>query len=341
MAYSSEYVTLAEPSVILDRLFTPNPAFGKFDAMVDVDLMSIYDMIDLNDPNILETLESNPEIMAILDGVIDRFEEVPEVQPAMPPCPQPQQLYRRIETNVSVQDLGSGDGKKASLCQAKVKMCDISPGSKFVKCADVNEMRFESEGVLYTSFNALTQFATATVVELEESEGLHVLPDMEYIKTEMGSRIVKQDVYETVHKGITYIDRDHGIVGDEITTGYVGYNTYVKRKFNYEFSGNFTKVQPFDVQIEDTAHQLPGVATPKYDGLAMRFKTYPSKVVVLSDRKGAGLVFNTCGEPKFDLCWKDYPRKEYPRYSCLYGCCFITGVFLSTAYAVCGSFVGE
>lgn len=293
------------PSVMSERLFTPNPMYLKFDALVDCDVRHIYDMIDLENCDV-DDLLANPEINAMLDGIIDRFEDTPLVKPTMPPCPQAQQLYARIPVDQRVTDLGSGDGKKASKCQAKITMLDKEPGSVFVKYADINDMDFVDQDVVYTSFNVLSQLEEATVKRLEDSEGLHVAVDLKHVIVEMGSEQIAENVYRTMHNGVEYIDTDHKLEGDEIATGYIGYNTYEDQKYVATCARKKTQTAEFAVPVEDTTQQMPGDSTPKYDGIAMRFRGSKKGFACLSKRNGDGLVYDWTG-PDIDLLLEKLP----------------------------------
>lgn len=290
------------PSVIGENLFVPNPIFNKVSGLHKHDLMALYDAIDVNSDDVDYLLDQYGDL---LDSIIDDFEREPEVPPTMPPAPQAQNIYSRTSSEVVVHDLGSGDGKKASKCQSRIKMFDKDPKAAHVIERDVDEMDFVS-GVIYTSYNALTQLRPETVEQLMDKEGLHLIPDMNYLRTSMASEEVNGKLVTRGEKNV-YEDYDHGLEGDEVCTGYVIINAYEKKEINIKFGDTptFYKGKTFNVPIKEASQQLPVSSTPKYDGVAVRLRSDGKRCSIsLRNGRTARTAFRG---PVFDLLLEKLP----------------------------------
>lgn len=273
-------------SVVQETLFIPNPYYEKFDALVDKTdvLESLYDMIDLDDPNVLENMLDNEDVDAMLDDLIDAFDNTALTKPTMAPPPQAQKLYLRIEESQTVLDIGSGDGKKASKCQAKITMTDVKPGAKNVVQVPLEEIVLKDD-VIYTSYNALTQIEHHG--DLLEFEGMHLFPDLEYLRAEMGSVCI-DDTLRTQSDDKEFLDYDHGLGGDEIATGYKILNSYKHQTFDFVPGDVCVQEKEFAVDVKDTNVKMDAPSTPKYDGVAMRLTARGGKIV-LTTRNGIGV----------------------------------------------------
>lgn len=143
---------------------------------------------------------------------------------------------------------------------------------------------------MVTSYNALTQIRD--VSNVLENDGLHIFPDVEYLKQNVGSEYVEyqgERRLKTESKGKTYYDFDRYLPSDELIEGYRSISCFRKRPVtSLTMTGKGFKSNSFLPPIEDTDVQMPGLSTPKLDGVCMKL-IIDDNLDALIMRNGVGL----------------------------------------------------
>lgn len=215
-----------------------------------------------------------------------------------PKPPPRKELYGRIADGETVTDIGSGDCEKILTQQGRLKITAIDPGVSNLRMGVSFARQVEVEDLTerVTSFNALVQMPEPVIARALEVDGLHVIPDHDFLK-----------IYGAAE------DTEDGGVAVTVRTQ-DGPLVYVDRRINhphYKVSPGYRLLASFQQQQWDLKVQIPksgvnvepyvprsligpgngvlfgwGDASWKWDGVFYELETYEDNVV-LTGRDGS------------------------------------------------------
>lgn len=262
--------------------FSPNPFYGKVEALLDhtleLDGMLQY-LEDMEDEN--GELDEDAAAEALLaqfggeiDGLMDTWESTEETRPVHPITPAPSDLYTRV-VDVPILDIGSGDCNKLSKCQSPYKrpsdlnIVENTHGMLVRKLdatlSDDIMSGLPEEGIV-TSFNVYTQLADTAAIQ--EFDGLHIFPDMEYAEKHLACTLDGEKLITKGKHGAHFEDYKSNVAGDVHSAGFLCANFYAERKVTFEYDKP-KKFAPYVAQMNDVDYMLKVDKTRKYDGVNM------------------------------------------------------------------------
>lgn len=178
------------------------------------------------------------------------FDSAPKSKTTIGPNPRSASLYGRVGDGASILDVGSGNCMKLRQTTGRVTIVASDPNldTELAKTMTVKTEKLTAAEVLprydsvVTSFNALPQLSKAEISMIEERDGLHIIPDHQYLLdhglakpilvTEQDHLVQKIEV-ETPVK--TFVDQPLKMEGFSVKEGFKLVATYEHRPINVNF----------------------------------------------------------------------------------------------------------
>lgn len=246
------------------------------------------------------------ELMSLLKAEKEQFikescaianHQDPPRQVAPRPPPR-KELYGRIADGETIVDLGSGDCEKILPQQGRLKITAIDPGVANLRMGVSYAREVEVEDITerVTSFNALVQMPAPVIAKTLEADGLHLIPDHDFLKIYGAAQDVEGgDVAVTVRTQdgpLVYVDKKIEHPHYKVSPGYRMLACYQKEA--YDLQVNLPKP---GVNVETYFPRALigpgngilfgwGDASWKWDGVFYELETYEDSVV-LTGRDGS------------------------------------------------------
>lgn len=202
--------------------------------------------------------------------------------------PKASELYERVEPGVDLVDVGVGDGKRLAryagyfgkvigVDKVKREMVPEWPVNWSTEIGAFGEVN-----VTVTSFMAYAQLDLETKNCVENTDGIHIVPDHDALRKVGAVQDLKEGLVECDMGGLKFVERDvSGIGGEGLSTYYKGYNTYVKRELRFvpKAKSTFNPAgQRYYRRMERDLFLTE--FTPKYDGVFMELISRKGKFVL-------------------------------------------------------------
>lgn len=216
--------------------------------------------------------------------------------------PKSSELYERVDPKADIVDVGVGDGKRlvryagyfGNVRGVDIVRRSMVPGWPSNWTVEVKFCATESR--ICTSFLVYSQLDTRTLGEIENTDGLHVVPYHPELRRLGVVKDLDDGRVECEMGDKKFVERDLGDVrGEMLRSYYCGINTYRERELSLQPSGRkqfkpvgnryFVRMQR-DLFVDEF--------TPKYDGVFMELRV-SSGNFVLKDALGRG-VWGKCSD---------------------------------------------
>lgn len=215
--------------------------------------------------------------------------------------PKSSELYERIEPKADIVDVGVGDGKRlaryagyfGSVRGVDVVKKELVPD--WPKEWRVEVAAFGGSRLCVTSFLAYSQFTAEVRLNVELSDGIHVVPDHVALRKLGVVRDIEQGKIECNMGEYKFVEDDLGDVrGESLRTFYQGYNTYRQRKVTFEVQGRSDKLKPNGNRFFTRMQRdlFIDEFTPKYNGTYLELRVVDGKWV-MKDNIGRGVIGKT------------------------------------------------
>jgi len=212
--------------------------------------------------------------------------------------PVSSELYERVEPKSDIVDVGVGDGKRlARFAGYFGKVLGVDTVKKdlvfdWPKDWKVEVASFRTSKHCVTSFLAFSQFTLEVALNIEECDGIHVVPDHVALRKLGVVKDTEDGMIECDMGKQVYIERDVGdLRGEPLRSFYQGYNTYKKRSFDFVAWGRTKNLKPNANRFFSRLRRdlFVDEFTPKYNGTFLEFRVEKGKWM-MKDNVGRGVL---------------------------------------------------
>lgn len=249
-----------------------------------------------------------PQIKAIfaqecrseLKNLFDGFKREPDTPLVIAAPPRGDALYGRFAPSTAVLDIGSGNCNKLVKHSGVLNITCIDPElsvprhiMKGVQGRINDNLHLLTPEVVVSSFMSLCQLDNATQARVLEYDGLHVVPDHEYL---LRARIARQEGDKLIVAAPRCVYSDYRVdqPGYNIKTGYSLVSAYTQRAITIDVQDE--SVQQYSPVLDAHPCAFGDInladMTYKMDGVAHELETYDGRAYLI-DRAGRQRAGNT------------------------------------------------
>lgn len=264
--------------------------------------VSATDMVGLmHDPRIEELYER-------YDKLMDEYEAIEEAIADVPEPPTQRELYNRASVGTKVVNLGSGSEERIEQLEHNYSHLDVINVDPLINNVshDAKQSLDRVEGDDHDrpilSFNTLTQISEKELETVLDTDGVHIVPDLDEMVS-MGAAEVVENIPGKTHvcraKKNTWLDRalPKHIEGYKIKTGYLGINTYRGRRIRMKMEGDWVPGGKPYVPDGRASTNVPSLDyTFKNDGICVKVECKGGKT--LWTRRDGAIIRGSNDDPE-------------------------------------------